>query len=125
MAIINVRRETLPDSDCIPKGEYHLQIESVNDPKQDKKGQDFIALGLQVADGPQSGRFVFDNYVPLNGAKMKSMLDSSDYKGDVADTNDLIGAIVHAFVVIEEPDEEGVAAGYVPQNRIKHYIPKK
>lgn len=118
MAILNVVANKLPESDAFPKGVQKLMIESASDIKTDKKGTPFINLLLKVVDGEYQGRAVFHNYVTVNGAKLRNLLEGAKLE-KVNDTMDLVGVMVDAYVDIDKDEEFG------DKNVVKHYIIKK
>lgn len=118
MAIINVTVDSLPESDTVPAGQYHLRIDEVNGPEDDKNNVPFIKIVYTITDGEYTNRKIFDNYIPLEGkSTLRKLLKAVDFGGDtLADTEELVGGELEAVIGVTKSDLFG------EQNNIRMYI---
>lgn len=118
MAILNVKVADLPESDVVPAGQYHVRIDEVEGPEEDKNGDEYIKITYTITDGEHINRKLFDNYVILHGkAKLRKILKACLFDGDVlADTEELVGAELDVVASVTKDDKYG------EQNKVTMYI---
>lgn len=126
MGILNITINDLPESDVFPAGQYRFRIDDVQldedgSPKTDKKGTEYIGLGLTIVGpegNPHIGRKHTEGYIPLSGkATLRRILMASEFEGETLATTDELVALEFDAVATVKKDEE-----YGEQNRISTYI---
>lgn len=114
----------LPDYDALPAGDYLCQVMD-SDFKDSKNGQSqYLALTLEVIDGPKTGRRLWENFVLSHQTKPKAVDIGKQKLADlcravgvlhVRHSEELHGIPFYAKVTVEE-GQDGTL-----QNRVKKY----
>lgn len=118
MAILNVKVAELPESDVVPAGQYHVRIDEVEGPEEDKNGEEYLKLSYTIIDGEYTNRKLFDNYVLLQGkSKLRKILKAIEFDSEtLADSDELIGGEMDVVVSVSKDDKYG------EQNKVMMYI---
>ena len=118
MAILNIRVDSLPDSDAVPGGQYKVRIDEIAGPEEDKNGVEYISVTYVITDGEYTNRKIVDGYVPLSGkSKLRRLLNAIGFSKEIlAETEDIIGEELDIIVGMEKSDEYG------DQNKVRSYI---
>lgn len=108
---------------AIPTGRYNVKIEKA-ELKESAAGNQMVSMQMSVNDGPQKGRYCFDQLVLIdsNFWKLKLVLDclesplaESDSLEEAEIPGEIVGGILSAYLE-ESKDSQGN-----PQNKVSGY----
>ena len=107
----------------IAAGTYPAQITNIEE-VESRSGRPMINVELTIADGPYTGRKLFDRFLkdhPVGVRRFGRMLRAArvHYQGESVDTQDIIGRYLLVVVAHEENPETGD-----PVERVVRYAPR-
>ena len=108
----------------LPAGEYEAVVEKI-ETKLSAKGDEYLAMTLNVVDDSGQGRKIFDNFhlwnpsaqaVEISQRRMGALFKASGFP-TMGPTDDLLGKQVKVRVKVRDADN-----GYDASNEVKGYL---